>query len=157
MQPLYFCSLNKHRNESPPHFTPGILAVAGNVYAQQHASSFKVIPLGVKGGLDEGNLSAYMLAVEGTEQYVCLDAGTVYDGIQKAVDNGLFKQPAIAVLKNSIKGYLISHPHLDHVAGLIMNSPADTAKNIYGTTATINALQKALFQLGKLGQFRRCR
>ncbi|HNP23271.1 MAG TPA: 3',5'-cyclic-nucleotide phosphodiesterase [Panacibacter sp.] len=121
------------------------LAVAGNVYAQQHASSFKVIPLGVKGGLDEGNLSAYMLAVEGTEQYVCLDAGTVYDGIQKAVDNGLFKQPAIAVLKNSIKGYLISHPHLDHVAGLIMNSPADTAKNIYGTTATINALQKHYF------------
>ena len=47
-----------------------------------------------------------MLAVEGTEQYVCLDAGTVYDGIQKAVDNGLFKQPAIAVLKIASKAIL---------------------------------------------------
>ncbi len=35
---------------------------------------FKVIPLGVKGGSDESNLSAYALAVYGTNAYVCLDA-----------------------------------------------------------------------------------
>ena len=32
-----------------------------------------------------GNLSAYALAVRGTDAYVCLDAGTVYDGIQRAI------------------------------------------------------------------------
>jgi 3',5'-cyclic-nucleotide phosphodiesterase len=26
------------------------------------------------------------------------------------------------------KGYFISHAHLDHVSGLIINSPADVAK-----------------------------
>jgi hypothetical protein len=31
---------------------------------------FKVIPLGVKGGNDESNLSAYALAVSGTDAYV---------------------------------------------------------------------------------------
>jgi hypothetical protein len=46
---------------------------------------FKVIPLGVEGGNDESNLSAYALAVSGTDAYVCLDAGTLYDGIKRAV------------------------------------------------------------------------
>ena len=114
-------------------------------YAQNNNYTFKVIPLGVKGGIDESNLSCYMLAAEGTDDYVCLDAGTVYYGIKKAVDNGLFSKDALFVLRNDIKGYLISHPHLDHVAGLIINSPADTNKNIYGTASCLNVLQKDYF------------
>src|SRR5262249_59591880 len=35
------------------------------------------------------------------------------------------------VLTNLIKGYLISHAHLDHVAGLIIASPDDSKKPIY--------------------------
>lgn len=46
---------------------------------------FKVIPLGVRGGNDESNLSAYALAVTGTNAYVCLDAGTLYYGIREAI------------------------------------------------------------------------
>src|SRR5690242_13920423 len=99
------------------------------VYAQDSNYAFKVIPLGVKGGMDESNLSCYMLAAAGTDDYVCLDAGTVYSGIKKAIDSGLFNKDALFVLRNDIKDYLISHPHLDHVAGLIINSPADTSKN----------------------------
>nr|WP_295931259.1 hypothetical protein [uncultured Dyadobacter sp.] len=45
---------------------------------------FKVVPLGVKGGTMDGNLSAYMLAPAGSDAYVCLDAGTVSNGIEKA-------------------------------------------------------------------------
>jgi len=114
-------------------------------HAQNSNYIFKVIPLGVKGGMDESNLSCYMLAAEGTEDYVCLDAGTVYYGIKKAVENGLFNKDALFVLRNDIKGYLISHPHLDHVAGLIINSPADTTKNIYGLPSCLNVLQKDYF------------
>jgi len=113
--------------------------------AQSADYAFKVIPLGVKGGIDESDLSCYMLAAEGTDNYVCLDAGTVYYGIKKAVDSRLFNKDALFVLKNNIKGYLISHPHLDHVAGLIINSPADTSKNIYGVASCINVLQKDYF------------
>ena len=32
----------------------------------------------------DGNLSAYMLAPAGSDAYVCLDAGTVSNGIEKA-------------------------------------------------------------------------
>src|SRR5471032_1199571 len=95
------------------------------------AQSFRIVPLGVKGGIDESNLSAYMVAVEGSNDYICLDAGTLHYGIEKAIENKVFNIPAEQVLRRYIKGYLISHAHLDHVSGLIINSPDDTAKTIY--------------------------
>ncbi|HXB06474.1 MAG TPA: 3',5'-cyclic-nucleotide phosphodiesterase [Puia sp.] len=107
--------------------------------------AFTVIPLGVRGGLDESNLSAYLLAAAGSRDYICLDAGTLYAGIKKATANGLFTQPAGVVLRTRIKGYFISHPHLDHVAGLIINSPDDTAKNIYGLSACLTTIQEKYF------------
>src|SRR5947209_6277265 len=101
-------------------------------------ASFKIVPLGVRGGLDESNLSAYMLAPAGSNDYICLDAGTLYSGIQKAVAARVFDSSESVVLKKYIRGYLISHPHLDHVSGLIINSPDDAPKNIYGTPFCLN-------------------
>ena len=114
-----------------------------SIFSQTPA--FTVIPLGVKGGLDESNLSSYMVAPEGSDDYVCLDAGTLYTGIRRAVDAGIFHLPAGSVLRQHIKGYLISHPHLDHVAGLIINSPDDTAKTIYGMPSTLKVLEEKYF------------
>src|ERR1700744_2109653 len=88
-------------------------------------NAFRIVPLGVKGGIDESNLSAYMLAPAGSNNYVCLDAGTLHFGIEKAVANKIYNVPAEQVLKKYIKGYLISHSHFDHLAGLIINSPDD--------------------------------
>ena len=50
-------------------------------------NGFKVIPLGVKGGLDESNLSAYLVAASGSDQFICLDAGTIYKGLELAAAN----------------------------------------------------------------------
>src|SRR5258705_11606741 len=68
------------------------------------SQSFTVVPLGVKGGLDESDLSAYMVAAKGTNEYICLDAGTLYSGIRKAVELGTFPPPASLVLRSTIKG-----------------------------------------------------
>ncbi|MBS1666429.1 MAG: 3',5'-cyclic-nucleotide phosphodiesterase [Bacteroidetes bacterium] len=106
---------------------------------------FKVIPLGVKGGTDESNLSSYMLAPIHSDNYVCLDAGTLNFGLQQAVKNGTLKGFAGTILKNNVKGYLISHPHLDHVAGLIINSPDDSPKNIYALPFCIDVLKTHYF------------
>ena len=106
---------------------------------------FKVIPLGIKGGIDESNLSSYMLAVEGTDDYVCLDAGTLHSGIRKAILLGTLKGDATTILRKDIKGYLISHAHLDHVAGLIINSPDDSSKNIYGLPYCLDILKEKYF------------
>jgi cAMP phosphodiesterase len=110
-----------------------------------NGKSFRLVPLGVLGGIDESNLSAYMLAAKGTNDYICLDAGTLHYGIEKAISYKTFNIPAQQVLKQYIKGYFISHAHLDHVAGLIINSTDDTAKNIYGLASTLQTLKTHYF------------
>jgi len=121
-----------------------LVLFAASAFAQPKPT-FKVIPLGVMGGSDESNLSSYMLAPAGSDAYVCLDAGTIHAGIQKAIANHVFKVSAETVLKRYIKGYCISHAHLDHVAGMIINSPDDTAKNVYGLPYTLNVLRDNYF------------
>jgi cAMP phosphodiesterase len=107
--------------------------------------SFRIVPLGIRGGIDESNLSAYMVAASGTSSYICLDAGTLYYGIEKAIRNKVFFIPPKQVIKKYIKGYLISHAHLDHVAGLVINSPDDTAKNIYALESCIQTFKTCYF------------
>jgi cAMP phosphodiesterase len=115
-------------------------------YSQESAQSvFKLVPLGVKGGVDESNLSAYLVAANGTDDYICLDAGTIHAGIQKAIESGVFHQSAEAVLRQDIKAYFISHAHLDHVAGMIINSPDDSSKNIYGLPFCLDILKDKYF------------
>ena len=109
-------------------------------------NGFKVIPLGVKGGLDESNLSAYLVAAPGSDQYICLDAGTIYKGLELAAQKKIFKtsNPSI-IQQNNINSYFISHAHLDHTAGLIMNSPNDKAKNLYGLPSVLDVFKKNYF------------
>jgi len=117
-----------------------------DVKAQTTSTGFTVIPLGVKGGLDEANLSSYLVAAKGASNYICLDAGTINAGLQKAVANKLFTEnSAEEVQKNKIKAYFISHAHLDHVAGLILNSPNDSPKNIYGFSSVIEIMKNNYF------------
>lgn len=107
---------------------------------------FAVIPLGVKGGLDESNLSAYLVAASGSEQYICLDAGTIYKGIALAMDKKLFNAPnPNLVQQKHINSYFISHAHLDHTAGLIMNSPNDVSKKLYGLPSVLEVFKKNYF------------
>lgn len=117
-----------------------------DLYAQPRpGNSFNVIPLGIKGGLDESNLSAYMVAAAGSNDFICADAGTVRHGIDVAIANKTLKGNADEILKNNVKGYLISHAHLDHVAGMIQNSPDDSPKNIYALPSVINVLRDKYF------------
>jgi cAMP phosphodiesterase len=116
------------------------------VLAQSNKNpAFRLVPLGVLGGIDESNLSAYMLTATGSNNYICLDAGTLHYGIEKAVANKMFTIPADRVLKQYIKGYFISHAHLDHIAGLIINSPEDSTKNIYGLQSTLETIKAKYF------------
>ena len=77
--------------------------------------------------------------------YVFIDAGTLHFGIDKAISNKVFGIPAAQVIKQYIKGYLISHAHLDHVAWLIINSTDDTAKYIYALASCIETLKTRYF------------
>jgi cAMP phosphodiesterase len=122
------------------------LLISFNAFSQkEQKASFQIVPLGVKGGIDEKNLSAYLLAPANTKDFICLDAGTVNAGIEKAIGNKVFKVSTSEVLRKYIKGYLISHAHLDHVSGLIINSPADSSKTVYATDKCMQMMENHYF------------
>jgi len=118
-------------------------------------AGFDVVALGVNGGVQEGNLTSYLIRSDSQKIYLGLDAGSVLPGISKALEKGAFPQvtaqnaapytPQGAVFRDLIGGYFISHGHLDHLAGLIISSPEDSKKPIYGTADTIGTLRQHYF------------
>lgn len=115
---------------------------------------FELVALGVNGGLDDGNLTSYLLRAPGDARYLALDAGSVLPGIARALDKGGFADagPAGAdspqghVLHALIAGYFISHAHLDHVEGLLIAATDDTGhKPIYGLASTLDSLSRDYF------------
>ena len=125
---------------------------------------FDVVVLGARGGIEDGNLSAFMIAPAGDGRAVTCDAGSLVNGLRAADEKGVFDSvdvPADSpftrvgyVLTEQIKGYLISHAHLDHVAGLVIASPDDAKKPIYGLPSVLERYPGQLFQLGSLAEFR---
>lgn len=121
----------------------GLFLIFSPLLAQKKV--FEVVPLGVKGGVDETNLSAYLVAPKHTNNFICLDAGTINAGIEKAIENNVFTVSSDEVLRKYIKGYLISHAHLDHISGLIINSPADSSKTVYATKKCMETIENHYF------------
>ena len=105
------------------------------------ADGFDLVVLGALGGIQDGNLSAYLVHPHDDTNALTCDVGTLVNGLRVADEKGALdavKVPAGSsqsrvgyVLTDKIKGYLISHAHLDHVAGLIIASPDDSKKPIY--------------------------
>lgn len=130
-----------------------ILSLTVCLASAQQKKAFTIVPLGVLGGIDESNLSAYMVAPTGSKNYICLDAGTLHHGIEKAIANKVFTVSAEEVLKQYIKGYFISHSHLDHISGLIINSPEDSNKGIYAFPKCIETIKNRYFMWDSWANF----
>lgn len=122
-----------------------LVALVVFFYSAVSAQTFEIVPLGVYGGDHEDNLSSYLVGKYKSNTYLALDAGTINSGIRKAIEKGTFKVSESEVLKNYIKGYFISHGHLDHLSGMIINSPSDSKKNIYATPTMIDVLKNHYF------------
>lgn len=120
--------------------------------------AFEVIVLGDRGGIKDGNLSAFLLRSLTESNYIALDAGTLVNGIEVALENKAFKHlpryealgwsPAGVILREHIKGYLLSHAHLDHVSGMLIASPEDSTKSIYAL-ASVNKMIGETYFNGK--------
>jgi 3',5'-cyclic-nucleotide phosphodiesterase len=116
---------------------------------------FDVIVLGALGGIQDGNLSSYLIRPHGDRSAVACDAGSLVNGLKVAQEKGVFRDVAVPegstdsvvghVLKNDIKGYLISHAHLDHIGGLVIASPDDGSKTIYGLPSVSAQIEQTYF------------
>lgn len=124
-------------------FVAAVLPVAA-----QAADGFDIVSLGALGGIQDGNLSAHLIRPHDDDRAVTCDAGTLVNGLRVAEERGSLGDVRLTpgsaesrvghVLTQRIKGYLITHAHLDHVAGLVVASPDDSQKPIYGL-ASVNA------------------
>lgn len=127
----------------------GILCMALTAFSIPY---FTVIPLGTSGGELDENLSSYLVAPINSNEFVALDAGTLCSAIRKIPKETLEKfVPTHSeniqefFFKQNIKSYLISHAHLDHIAGLVICSTIDNKKTILGTQETLDNLQNYIF------------
>ena len=122
---------------------------------QDNVNSFEIICLGTNGGVLDGKLSSYLVKGENENNYIALDGGTILPGIEAALEKGTLKLDKNEnvgdytdigyIYREKIKGYLISHGHLDHIAGMVISSTEDTKKNIYGSNSTIEVLKSSVF------------
>lgn len=118
-------------------------------------AKFIAIPLGTKGGLNEADLSSYLLAPAGSTNFIAFDAGTLLAGLRQAKQKGSLQDIEIpadsplslegVVMHHHIHAYAISHAHIDHVAGMVINAPDDSPKPILGLPSTINNIRDHLF------------
>jgi 3',5'-cyclic-nucleotide phosphodiesterase len=119
------------------------------------ADGFDLVVLGALGGIQDGNLSASLIHPHGDDRAVTCDAGTLVNGLRVAEEKGALAGITVPadtdqsrvgyVLTAKIKGYLISHAHLDHVAGLIIASPDDGKKPIYALPSVAGDLVETYF------------
>src|SRR3954453_8206467 len=123
--------------------------------AARSGQGFDVLVLGALGGIQDGNLSSYLIRPHGDRNAIACDAGSLVNGLRVAQDKGTFRDVKVPegstdsvvghVLKNDIKGYLISHPHLDHVQGLVIASPDDSNKTIYSLQSVSAEIEQNYF------------
>ena len=119
------------------------------------ADGFDVVALGALGGIQDGNLSAWLIHPHDDTRAITCDAGSLVNGLRAADAKGAFEGLTVPsgsgmsrvgyVLTNRIKGYLVSHAHLDHVAGLVVASPDDSKKPIYALPSVNEALIDSYF------------
>ncbi|GAP34337.1 3',5'-cyclic-nucleotide phosphodiesterase [Piscinibacter sakaiensis] len=119
------------------------------------APAFDVVVLGATGGIQDGNLSAFLVRPAGAARGVACDAGSLVNGIRVAEARGAFDDLALPadgrwtrvghVLRDVIQGVLLSHAHLDHVLGLVIASPDDAPKPVYALPSTHAALSASVF------------
>ncbi|WP_226634962.1 3',5'-cyclic-nucleotide phosphodiesterase [Novosphingobium profundi] len=111
------------------------------------SAAFDIVPLGVEGGLVEGATTAWYLAAHAAKTGLACDAGTLVPGIRAGREHGAFPKGEDdgTILHERIRAYAITHAHLDHVAGMVMASPDDSAKPIFALGPVNDALAQDYF------------
>ena len=124
----------------------------------QPEPAFDVVVLGATGGIQDGNLSAFLIRPAKEPRGVTCDAGSLVNGLRVADERGAFADVVVPpgsrytrvghLLTDAIQGYLISHAHLDHVLGLVIASPDDVAKPVYALPSVQAELVASHFNWG---------
>lgn len=103
----------------------------------------KIIPLG---GMDGGG-SKNMILVEYLNDAVIMDCGNDLGVDLPGINYAIADTTYLESIKHKIKGYLITHGHLDHIGGLPHIVPKFPAP-IYGSRFTVGMVEKVFENFG---------
>jgi cAMP phosphodiesterase len=127
-----------------------LLLIPNGLWAAERAPVFHVVALGVLGGDIDTNLTSYLVGRPGAAPALMIDAGSIEPGIVKWKERrGVLKPDAtwsqraavVYDVYKSLQGVLITHSHMDHLAGLVQNSTLNFAiANAGGKTLPVCSL-----------------
>ena len=103
----------------------------------------KIIGLG---GMDGGG-SKNMLVLEYLNDALVLDAGNDLGVDLPGINYGIADISYLETIKNKVRGYVISHGHLDHIGGLPHIMPKVPAP-VYGSKFTIGRVEETFENFG---------
>jgi 3',5'-cyclic-nucleotide phosphodiesterase len=96
-----------------------------------------------------------MIRPSGDPRAVTCDAGAIVAGLITADEAGTLDSIEVPAdsdytrvgytLTSVIRGYLVSHAHLDHFGGVIVTSPDDSKKPIYALPSVLAAIEDTYF------------
>lgn len=126
------------------HYLPG-----STVPAERRANfiddspRLKVIPLG---GQDGGG-SKNMILVEYKNDAIIMDCGNQLGVDLPGINYGIADTTYLGTIKHKIKGYVLTHGHLDHIGGLPHILPIYPAP-VYGSRFTIGRVEEIFQNFG---------
>ncbi|WP_158093425.1 MBL fold metallo-hydrolase [Acetobacter sp. DsW_063] len=120
---------------------PLVRAPDASASAADSPPGLEIVALGVRGGIVDGDLSAFLIHPSGDPRSLMCDAGTLGNGLLVAAKRGnLGGRTPDQVLGSDIKAFLITHAHLDHVAGMLVAATDYPGKAVYALPATNGVL-----------------
>ncbi|GEN59229.1 3',5'-cyclic-nucleotide phosphodiesterase [Acetobacter nitrogenifigens DSM 23921 = NBRC 105050] len=109
--------------------------------AADSPSGLKIVALGVRGGIVDGDLTAFLIHPSGDLRSLMCDAGTLGNGLLVAAKRGnLGGRTPDQTLGSDIKAFLITHAHLDHVAGMLVAATDYPGNAVYALPSTNEVL-----------------
>jgi 3',5'-cyclic-nucleotide phosphodiesterase len=143
---------------------PALLAMicaSSGAIAAERPPAFELRPLGVLGGDADDNLSCYLLGRPGEPSRIMIDAGTIRRGLilSREKDGTLppgasnaAQSEAVRQTLSGLEALLVTHSHLDHIAGLLLISPMllgappRTPFRLVALPETLEAIAQHLFK-----------
>jgi len=98
--------------------------------------TLRIVPLGGQDGIGEKN----MIVLEYGDDALILDCGFALGLTLPGINYAIPVVDYLETIRHKIKGYVISHGHMDHIGGLIHILP-DFPAPVYGSRFTIGMVQ----------------
>jgi ribonuclease J len=137
----------RHKNETAERAMRRYRSTKANIHQLQEGA-LRIVPLGGQNGIGEKN----MIVVEYKNDAIILDCGFELGIALPGINYGIPVTDYLKKISHKIRGYVISHGHMDHIGGLVHILP-DYPAPVYGSQFTLGMIQAQFEKREGVGEF----